>query len=145
MRSNKIGGGGGFGVEGGDGFDEAGDGKGVADAAGAADKAELAPNAIESGGDTNERRDAGTVNLRDAIEIDDDFARAGFENGLQRGSELLGGFSDGQAAVEFEEIDARFLADVDFDGSKVRHWQMVDGLEPILRKNGIIRCPGKDG
>jgi hypothetical protein len=39
QRLGEIGEGGGFGFEGGDGFYEAGDGEGVADAAGAADEA----------------------------------------------------------------------------------------------------------
>ena len=85
----------------------------------------MTSGAVESRGDADERRDAGTVNLRDTIEIDDDFARAGFENGLQRGSELVGGFTDGETAVKFEKVDASFFANVDFDRSEVRHLRIV--------------------
>src|SRR5689334_24961734 len=85
----KVGEGGGFGVESGDGFDEAGDGEGVADATGAADQAEHAAIARELNRDANKRGEAGTVNLRRAIEPDDDFARALLGDGLQGGVELL--------------------------------------------------------
>jgi hypothetical protein len=41
--------------------------------------------------------------------------------------------------VKFEKVDAGFFANVDFDGSEVRHLRIVYGLKPILYKNGIIR------
>ena len=46
----EAGGGGGFGLEGGDGFDETSDGKGIADTAGTADEMESATMAREGDG-----------------------------------------------------------------------------------------------
>src|SRR2546429_7722279 len=51
--SGKVGEGGGFGVEGRDGFDEARDGEGVADAAGSADQAEHAAFTRKLDGDAH--------------------------------------------------------------------------------------------
>jgi len=64
LEQSEVGEGGGFGFECGDGFDEAGDGEGVADAAGTADQAEHAAFAGELDGDAHERGDAGAVDLR---------------------------------------------------------------------------------
>ena len=64
-----------FGVESGDGFDEAGDCEGVADAAGFADEMELAVFAAEREGHANERRNSGAVDGRHTVQHDDDFAR----------------------------------------------------------------------
>ena len=74
--------GGGFGFEGGDGFDEAGDGEGVADAALAADQAQDAAFTGQLDGDAHQGGDAGAVNLRDAVQDDDHFFRAGLNHGL---------------------------------------------------------------
>src|SRR5260370_25867626 len=82
--------GGGFGFEGGDGCDEAGDGEGVADAAVAADQAEHAAFAGELDGDAHQRGDAGTVDLRDAVQDDGNFLRAAFDDGFESVVELLG-------------------------------------------------------
>ena len=111
----------GFGVEGGNGFDEAGDGEGVADAAGSTDEMQLPADAGESDGSADERGNAGAIDLRDAVEIDNDFAGSIAEGGLQRFGELVGGFADGEAAVKLEEMDAVFFASVDFDGRVVVH------------------------
>jgi len=118
---SEIGEGGGFGAEGRNGFDEAGDAEGVADTARTADETQLAAGAVEAGRNTDERGNAGAVNLRDAIEIDDDFARSVFENGLKSSVELIGGFADGEASMEIEEMDARFFTDVNFDRSIMGH------------------------
>ena len=64
LAGEEVGEGGGFGVEGGDGFDEARDGEGVAHAARAADEAKRAVGVFELDGDAHERGDAGAINLR---------------------------------------------------------------------------------
>src|SRR5271163_708029 len=134
----EIGEGGGIGFEGGDGFDEAGDGEGVADAAGAADEVESAVFAGEAGGD------AGAVDLGDAVEIDDYFSETFLNDGLQGFVELVAGFADGEAAVDFEHGDAAGVADVDF------HWCTVGHLEssrtpraPALHGSGQIPTDAK--
>jgi hypothetical protein len=119
VSSGKVGEGGGFGVESGDGFDEAGDGESIANAAGAADEAELAASAIEACGDPDERRDSGTVNLGDAVEIDDDLAGSALKNGLESSGKLISRFADGETPVKIEEVDPGFFADVDLDGGKM--------------------------
>ena len=121
IKQLKIGEGGGFGFEGGDGFDEAGDGEGVADAAVAANQAEGAAFAGELDGDAHQGGDAGTVDLRDAVEDDDDILGAGFDDGFESVVELLGGLTDGEAAVNFKYRHSAGLADVDFHGGTVSH------------------------
>ena len=64
------------GFVGGDGFDETGDGEGVADAAFAADQMESAALARERNGKFHERGDAGAVDLGNIVEVDDHFAGA---------------------------------------------------------------------
>jgi len=95
--------GGGFGFEGGDGFDEAGNGEGVTDAALAADQAQDTAFARQLDGDAHQGGNAGAVDLRDAVEDDDDFLRAAFNDGLQSVVELIGGLADGEAAVNLED------------------------------------------
>src|SRR5882762_7669858 len=94
--------GGGFGFERGDGFDEAGDGEGVADAARAADQAQHAAFPGELNRDSHQRGDAGAVDLGNAIQDDDDFLRALLDDGLKSRVELIAGLSDGEAAMDFE-------------------------------------------
>ena len=121
LNSSEVLQGGGFGFEGGNGFDEAGDGEGVADATVAADEAEGAAFAGELDGDAHEGGDAGAVDLGDAVEDDDDVFGAGLDDGFQGVVELLGGLADGEAAVNFEHGDAGDMADVDFHGDAVSH------------------------
>ncbi len=77
--------------------------------------------ANQRNGHTNERGDAGAVNLRDAVEINDHFASAVFQNGVESGGELVTGIADGQASVDVENADAGFFANVDFDGGVLGH------------------------
>jgi len=95
LEQSEVGEGCGFGFEGGDGFDEAGDGEGVADAALAADQAQDAAFAGELDGDAHERGDAGAVDLRDAVQEDDNFLRASFDHGFESVVEQLGRLADG--------------------------------------------------
>src|SRR5713226_3758980 len=122
----KVSEGGGFRFEGGDGFDEAGDGEGVADAAVAADEAEDAAFAGKLDGDAHERGDAGAVDLRDAVQDDDNFPGATFDDGFESVVELLGRLADSEAAVKFEHRDSAGLADVDFHGQPVSHGRASD-------------------
>jgi len=81
--------GGGFGFEGGDGFDKAGNGEGVADAALAADEAQNAAFASELNGDAHEGGNAGAVDLGNAVEDDDDFLGAAFDDGFESVVKLI--------------------------------------------------------
>jgi hypothetical protein len=121
LGSSEIAESGGFGFEGGDGFDEAGDGEGVADATLAADQAEHAAFAGELDGDAHERGDAGAVDLRDAVEEDDNFLSASFDHRFESVVELLGGLADGESASNVEYRHPAGLADVDFHGRPVSH------------------------
>ena len=69
------------GVESGDGFDEAGDGEGIEDAAGFADEMEHATLTAQGNGHADEGGDSRTIDLRHAIEIDDDLAGTVLKNG----------------------------------------------------------------
>ena len=117
----KVSEGGGFGFEGGDGFDEAGDGESVADATVAADEAEDAAFAGELDGDAHQRGDAGAVDLGDAVEDDDNSLRASFNDGFESVVELLGRLADGEAALNLEYRYSTGIADVDFHGQPVGH------------------------
>ena len=76
----EIGEGGGFGFEGGDGFDEASDGEGVANAAGTADEAENSAFACELDGDAYQGGDARAVDLWDAVQDDHHSPGAGLHD-----------------------------------------------------------------
>jgi hypothetical protein len=119
--SGEIFEGGGFGFEGGDGFDEASYGEGVANTALAADETENAAFASKLDGDTNESGDAGAVDLGDAVQDDNDFLGASLNDGLEGVVELVGGLADGKAAVDIEDGDSAGLADVDLHGDAVGH------------------------
>ena len=121
IHVSEIGEGGGFGFEGGDGFDEAGDGESVADATVAADEAEDATFTGELDGDAHEGGDAGAVDLRDAVEDDDNSLCASFDDGFESVVKLLGRLADGEAALNFEYGYSTGIADVDFHGQPVSH------------------------
>jgi hypothetical protein len=121
LRLGEVGEGGGFGFEGWDGFDEAGDGEGIADAARAADEAKDAAFAGELDGDANERGNAGAVDLGDAVEDDYYFAGTMVDYGLERFVELLAGFTNGEAATDVENGDGSAGANVYFHGSVIGH------------------------
>ena len=116
LNQLEVGEGGGLGFECGNGFDEAGDREGVADAAGTTYQAQDAAFAGELDRDPYERGDPRAVNLRDAIQDDDNFLRATFDDGFESVMELLGRLSDGQPAVNFEHRRSAGFADVDFHG-----------------------------
>ena len=130
--SGEVGEGGGFAVEGGDGFDKPGDGEGVADASGLTDKAEDAAFPRELDGDSNERRNAGAIDLWNAVEKGDDFARTAFDDGLQCRVKLLGRFTDGEASANFDDRHAGRISDVDFHGQAYRHKSELTKPLPLL-------------
>src|SRR6266478_1547683 len=127
LEQSEVGEGCGFGFEGGDGFDEAGDGEGVADAAGTADQAEHAAFAGELDGDAHQRGDAGAVDLRNAVQEDDNFLRASFDHRFESVVELLGGLADGEPAANFQYRYSAGFADVDFHGHAVSHSALSSG------------------
>src|SRR5207245_254154 len=98
-----------------------GDGEGVADTAGAADQAEHAAFAGELDGDAHQRGDAGAVDLRDAVQEDDNFLGAPFDHGFEGVVELLGRLADGEPAANVKYQHPAGLADVDFHGRPVSH------------------------
>ncbi len=112
-----------FGIERGDGFDQARNSECVANAAGFADEMKLAAFAAERDRDAHERRDAGAVNLRNAIEHHHHFTRAVLQDGLQRHGELFAGVADSNTAVHIKNLNAGVFAYVDFDGSVESHGQ----------------------
>jgi len=77
--------------------------------------------AAERDGHADESGDAGAVNLRDTVEIDDDFAGAAFHDGRESGGELITGIADGETAVDVKDDDVAFAVHVDFDGSVLGH------------------------
>jgi hypothetical protein len=107
--------------EGGDGFDESSDGESVADTAWFTNEVENPTFAGQGDGDAHQGRDAGAVNLRDAIEVHDNFASGFVHDGHQRVGELVAGFADGQTAVDIEDVDPVFVANVNFDGRMLGH------------------------
>ena len=117
--------GGGERVEGRDGFDQARDGESVADAAGLADEMKRAAFARERNRNAYQRGDAGAVDLRDAVQIDDDLATGFVEDGLQRRGELIAGFADGEAAMHVKNVDTVFVAYVDFDWGVLGHGDIL--------------------
>ena len=117
----KVGEGGGFGVEGRDGFDQARDGEGVADASWTANQAQVTAFPRELDGDANQRREAGAVDLRSPVEDDDDVARTPLYGGLQGAVKLFGGLADGEPAVNLENGNCTGFANVDFHGQPFRH------------------------
>lgn len=72
-------------------------------------------------GHANQRRDTGTVNLRDVVQINNDFARSFLQGGSESGGKLVTGIADGQAAVNIKNMRAVFLAHIDFNGSVLGH------------------------
>ena len=137
--------GGGFVVEGGDGFEEAGDGEGFADAAFAADQAEGAGFAAEEGHVADEGGQARAVDLFDGAEVDDDFqGAAGFEF-FEGGVEFIAGGADDEAAGDADDVDAIFFLDGNVHGVALPPRGSIfpfRGGRCILRAVGIIRWRG---
>ena len=110
-----------FVVEGGDGFNEASDGEGVADAALATD--EVQPSALAGKGDgkLHESGNAGAIDLRNVVEIDDELSRATLYQILGELTQMFAGLADGEAAVYLKVVDAACLARRDFQWWMERH------------------------
>jgi hypothetical protein len=106
----EAGGSGFFGVEGGDRFDEAGDGEGVAHAALAADEVESTPVAGEGDGEFDEGGNAGTVDLRNVVEIDDELPRTLLHEIVGEIVEMLAGLADGKPALNLKVVNAAGFA-----------------------------------
>ncbi len=104
-----------------DGFDQASNGEGVADASGAANEMNGAAFARELNRNTDQRGNAGAVDLRNAVEVDDYFAAAALHDGLQRFVKLLGGFADGEPSVDFQQINSVLLPNGNLHGYVLGH------------------------
>src|SRR4029077_14782525 len=79
-------------------------------------------------GDAHERGDAGAVDLRNAVEIDHDLAAAIAHERLQRFVKLLGGFADGEASADFQQINAILLPDGNLHGYVLGHLRTLRAL-----------------
>src|SRR5207244_11471947 len=121
LRLREIGEGGGFGFEGGDGFDEPRDGERVAHAAGATDETQDTAFARQLDGDAHQRGNAGAVDLRDAVQDHNHSLRATLNHGLKRVVKLLGGLADSEPAVNFQDRHSSGFANVDFHGRTLSH------------------------
>ena len=75
----------------------------------------------EGDGQFDERGDAGAVDLRDVVEVDDDFAGALLHELMREIVEVFAGFADGQAAVDLEVVDSGGFARGNFQRWIKRH------------------------
>ena len=134
--SDEAGEGGGFGVEGRDSFDEARHGEGIADAAGAANQVKSALVACQLDRNAYESGDAGTVDLRNAVEFDDDLASAFLDEGIEGLLKLLTGLADGDAAADIENGHSGRIADANLHGDSFGHCTLClarKGIENEIR------------
>jgi len=111
--------------ESGDGFDKARHGEGVADPAGFANQMKHSAFASERNRNAHQRGDAGAIDLWDAVQVNDHLAAGLVEDGLQRRGELIAGFADGEAAMHVKNVDAVFVAYVDFDWGVLGHGDIL--------------------
>src|SRR5208283_2198057 len=116
-----------FGFEGGDGFDEASDREGVADAALAYHEVQTAAEARQGDGEFHHDRDAGAVNLRNVVKVDDDFAGALLDQILHKFEQALAGIADGEAAMHANIVDSGSFTRGDFQG-----WMQGHGPFPSV-------------
>lgn len=127
-------------VEGGDGFDETGDGEGVADAPRSADEVKAAAFARKGDGKLDEGGDAGAVDLRDVVEIDDHFAGALGEKILREVGEMFAGLADGEAAIDVKVMNAARFARRDFQWWMKRHQQYPQTTAPYWMHQQRKQC-----
>ena len=90
---------------GGDGFDQACDGEGVADASFAADQMQPASLARKRDRELYQCRDTRTIDLWDFVQIDDDPARALGNEILHEGAKVFAGIADGQTTMDVDIVD----------------------------------------
>ena len=107
--------------EGGNGFDEAGDSEGVTDAALTANEVQSATLTSKGNGKFDERGNTGAIDLRNVVEVDDEFSRAALHEILSELRQMFAGFADGEAAVYLEVMDAGSLAGRNFQRWMERH------------------------
>jgi hypothetical protein len=110
-----------FGIEGGDGLDEARYGEGIADAALPADQMQSSALASEGDGKFYEGGDPGAVDLRNVVEVDDQLARASLHEILGEVVQVLAGLADGEPAVNAQVMDTAGFARRDFQRWMKRH------------------------
>ncbi len=120
-RELKTGGGGVFGFEGGDGFNETSDGEGIADAALPADEMESATLASKGDGELHQRGNSRAIDLGNVTEIDDKLPRATLNEILGELGQMFTRFADGQAAVNLKVMDTARFASRNFQWWMKRH------------------------
>jgi hypothetical protein len=97
----------------------------------------------ELNGDAHQRGNAGAVNLRNAVEVDDYFTAAALHDGLQRFVKLLGGFADGEPSVDFQQINAVLLANGNLHGYVLGH--LAISQNSLAMEAAPQRKPGRLG
>src|ERR1700737_4462197 len=115
MTLGETGESGGFGVKSRNGFDQAGNGEGVADAALSANQVKRATLPGERDGNTHQRRNPGTINLWNSVQVDDDVARAFLHHGHRLIIQVIARIANGKPAVNRDKIDAVGFTDGNFE------------------------------
>src|SRR5690348_11852317 len=139
LRSSEVRESGGFRIESGDGFDEARHRERIADAPGAAHQSQGSAVARQFDRHTYERRNAGTVDLRHSVEINDHFARPTLDDGLQCAVQLFARLSNRQPAAHIENRDNPGFPDDNFHGGMLGHRTSLENLYLLIRH----RPPGQ--
>jgi hypothetical protein len=112
---------GGFGIESRNGLDKPRNGERIAHAAGAADEAQRTAFASQLDGNAHQCGNAGAIDLRNTVEIDDDLVGAGLRNSLKSIVQLLAGLPYRQTTAHFENRDCPGLSNSDFHGRMLGH------------------------
>ena len=135
-RISETGGGGFFGIEGGDSFDEAGYGEGVAHAALAADEVQSTALAGEGDGEFHEGRNAGAVDLWNAVQVNDQLPRTLLHEIVGEVVEMLAGLADGKPALNLKVVNAAGFARRNFKWWMKRHEYSLSSMSTAARLMG---------
>jgi len=117
----EAGGSRGFVLEGGDRFDQARDGEGIADTALAADEVQSAALAGERNGKLHKSGNSGAIDLGNVMQVDDQLSRATLHQILSELRQMFAGLADREASVDLKVVDASRLARRDFQWWMKRH------------------------
>ena len=137
----EAGGGSGFVFEGGDGFDEARHGEGVAHTALTTNKVQAATLASERNRKLNQRGNAGAVDLRNIVEIDDKLTRAALHQILRELVQMLAGFTDGEPSMNLQVMDAASFARRNFQWWMKRHNPPQSNVTAAKSESGGVPLP----
>jgi hypothetical protein len=124
----KVGKCGGFGIECRNGLDKPRHRQRIAHAPRTTHEPQRTAFASQLDRNAHQRRDAGAIDLRNSIEINDDLANARFGNSLKSIVQLLAGLSNCQPASHFEYGDTPGLSNSDFHGRMLGHGTWLENL-----------------